>query len=160
MINYKGYKIAVISQDKRVKGFIYENDEKTFLESTGIMFHKSSVVRAAKRIIDKRIFLYGNAGIAKIYLVSKDSFEQDTARPSHYGGDANPHEPRKIIKYYDLNFNLGNSLKYLLRCKRKGQFISDLIKAKQYIDFEIEEYNQSLKENSETQPAENQKKNK
>lgn len=34
---------------------------------------------------------------------------------NHYGGVDNPHEPIKIIEYYDLNFNMGNVVKYILR---------------------------------------------
>lgn len=35
-------------------------------------------------------------------------------RPEHYGGDSNPFEAIKIIDHYNLNFNLGNVIKYIL----------------------------------------------
>jgi hypothetical protein len=58
-------------------------------------------------------------------------------RPDHYGGDENPFEAIKIIEYYDLNFSLGNVIKYVLRCGQKDDELQELRKARQYIDFEI-----------------------
>ena len=38
----------------------------------------------------------------------------------------------------ELNFCLGNVVKYVLRAGKKGDRIEDLRKARRYIDFEIE----------------------
>lgn len=38
-------------------------------------------------------------------------------------------------------FDLGNALKYLLRCNKKGKFLEDITKAKVYIDLVYERYN-------------------
>jgi hypothetical protein len=59
-------------------------------------------------------------------------------RPDHYGGEENPFEPIKIIEHYDLNFNLGNVIKYVLREAFKGTPLSDLRKAYTYLGFEIQ----------------------
>lgn len=37
-----------------------------------------------------------------------------------------------------LNYCIGNILKYAMRCKKKGQLLSDLNKIKVYCDFAIE----------------------
>lgn len=58
-------------------------------------------------------------------------------RPAHYGGEENPFEPIKIIEHYDLNFSLGNAVKYVLRAPFKGTPLADLKKAYTYIGFEI-----------------------
>jgi hypothetical protein len=60
-------------------------------------------------------------------------------RPEHYGGEENPFEPIKIIEHYDLGFNLGNAVKYILRMGlKKGEpQMKDLKKAYTYIGFEI-----------------------
>jgi hypothetical protein len=60
-------------------------------------------------------------------------------RPDHYGGEENPFEPIKVIEHYDLNFNLGNAVKYILRIGKKlGEpSLKDLRKAYTYIGFEI-----------------------
>ena len=60
----------------------------------------------------------------------------------HYGGEDNPHEPIKIIEYYDLSFHLGNVIKYILRAGYKYPTIKgkieDLKKAIGYLGREIE----------------------
>lgn len=59
-------------------------------------------------------------------------------RPKHY---ALSPEPYKVISDWGLNFNLGNVIKYIARAGRKTDNpLEDLLKARQYIDFEIERY--------------------
>ena len=66
-----------------------------------------------------------------------DSFDS-VHRPSHYA-EGRKYEPRKVIHDWQLNFNLGNAVKYISRAGRKGDMVEDLRKAIQYIEFEIEE---------------------
>lgn len=58
---------------------------------------------------------------------------------SEYYGKENPFEPIKVIDYYDLNFCLGNVIKYVLRAgKKPGEDkIKDLKKAYDYLGHEI-----------------------
>lgn len=57
--------------------------------------------------------------------------------PPHYQGSIQPIE---LINAQELNFNLGNVVKYVCRAgKKQGEnTLSDLEKAKDYINFEIE----------------------
>ena len=55
--------------------------------------------------------------------------------PEHYKG--NKYEAIDIIDDYQLGFNLGNAVKYILRAGKKGDTAEDLKKAKWYIDHEI-----------------------
>lgn len=57
--------------------------------------------------------------------------------PQHYGGNENPFEPIKVIEHYELNFMLGNAIKYILRAGKKGNKIEDLEKALFYLKREI-----------------------
>jgi hypothetical protein len=57
--------------------------------------------------------------------------------PKHYGGEDNPMEVIKIINHYDLNFELGNVIKYVLRADKKGNRKQDLQKALWYLQHEI-----------------------
>lgn len=59
--------------------------------------------------------------------------------PTHYGGRDNPYEIVKIIDALGLDFQLGNTLKYIARAGKKdpSKHIEDLLKAKEYIDLEI-----------------------
>lgn len=56
--------------------------------------------------------------------------------PSHY--NHGKYEPVNVIADWDLNFNLGNVIKYVARCDHKGRKLEDLKKARQYLDFEIQ----------------------
>lgn len=57
--------------------------------------------------------------------------------PSHYA-EGRKYEPYKVIKDWDLNFNLGNAVKYISRAGRKDNAVVDLKKAIEYIQFELE----------------------
>lgn len=56
--------------------------------------------------------------------------------PAHYA--FGKHEPVKVIRDWDLNFNLGNVIKYVARAGRKGDKLEDLKKAREYLNYEIE----------------------
>ena len=58
--------------------------------------------------------------------------------PSHYC-EGRKYEPRKVIHDWGLNFNLGSAVKYISRAGRKGSALEDLLKAQQFLEFEIEE---------------------
>lgn len=64
------------------------------------------------------------------------------SKPSHYT-EGRKYEPRKVIHDWGLNFNLGNAVKYISRAGRKVDAVEDLRKAIQYIEFEIEELENS-----------------
>lgn len=57
--------------------------------------------------------------------------------PTHYQGTT---QPIDLINAQNLNFNLGNVVKYVCRAgKKEGEnILSDLEKAKNYINYEIE----------------------
>ena len=64
-------------------------------------------------------------------------------RPDYYNPDS-AYEPRKVIKDWGLDWNLGNALKYIARCGKKANNskLIDLEKAMTYIGFEIEDDNE------------------
>lgn len=55
--------------------------------------------------------------------------------PSHYNKGI---EAIDVIESWDLNFSLGNALKYIVRAPYKSNTIEDLKKARWYVDREIE----------------------
>jgi hypothetical protein len=71
-----------------------------------------------------------------------DEMENKIEHAPHYGGENNPYEAIKIIEYWDLGFNLGNVVKYIIRCGRKHPStkgkIDDLKKAIWYLSREID----------------------
>lgn len=60
----------------------------------------------------------------------------------YYGGKNNTYEAIKVIQAHNLNFCLGNVVKYVLRAgkKDKDTYLQDLEKAIRYLEFEIMHY--------------------
>jgi hypothetical protein len=67
---------------------------------------------------------------------SDSSNIETVSHPRHYicGGI----EAIDVIEAFNLNFRLGNTVKYILRAGRKGDRIEDLKKAMWYLNREIE----------------------
>lgn len=74
--------------------------------------------------------------IDAMFAPSKTNSNVD--HPSHYA-DGRKYEPIDVITDWNLNFNLGNAVKYISRAGRKdpNKLIEDLKKAKFYLDYEI-----------------------
>jgi hypothetical protein len=59
--------------------------------------------------------------------------------PDHYGGESNPYEAIKVIEAWDLNFHLGNVVKYISRAGKKSEnSIEDLKKAEWYLSRHVQ----------------------
>ena len=80
---------------------------------------------------------YFNKLNSDYYTLIPINNDYNTNTPSHYQGTI---QPIDLINAQDLNFNLGNVVKYVCRAgKKQGEnILSDLEKAKDYINFEIE----------------------
>lgn len=104
-----------------------------------------TIIEGIKNEVDRLVELFR----IKPELTSKSSnvssnVSSTLSRPAHYGGENNPFEAIKIIHHYNLNFNLGNIIKYTLRCGKKDEAIKELEKIKQYADFEIQRLNKTI----------------
>jgi hypothetical protein len=95
----------------------------------------------------KVFFVMDGYGIAVIH--SNNTFTwiepplataSEVSHPHYYGGEDNVYEAIKVIQAHDLNFCLGNAIKYVLRAGKKESDtrIKDLQKAIEYLQFEIE----------------------
>ena len=60
--------------------------------------------------------------------------KEQVNHPSHYQQGI---EPIEVIESWDLNFNLGNVIKYTLRAPYKENMVQDIEKAKWYLEREI-----------------------
>lgn len=69
-----------------------------------------------------------------------DTPDQTVDHPDHYKG--NNLEVIDVIESFDLNFRLGNSVKYILRAGKKGSKKTDLEKAIWYLQREMDLENQ------------------
>ena len=72
-----------------------------------------------------------------------EEVNKNVSHPSHYNRGI---EAIDIIESWDLNFSLGNAIKYILRSPYKGREIEDLEKARWYIDREIERLKKEFEE--------------
>lgn len=61
--------------------------------------------------------------------------KESVNHPNHY--NTGKYEVIDVIEDWDLNFNLGNAIKYIARCNHKGNKEEDLKKAIFYINREI-----------------------
>ena len=61
--------------------------------------------------------------------------------PPHYGGAANTYEAIKVIEAWELDFCLGNTVKYISRAGKKdgNSEMQDLEKAKWYLERRIQQ---------------------
>lgn len=75
----------------------------------------------------------------EVLAYAKSEKEDIIKKPNHYCA-GRKYEPKDVIRDWDLNFNLGNTVKYISRNGRKdgNSALQDLKKARQYLDFEIE----------------------
>ena len=81
--------------------------------------------------------------MAKIIRDSKTKVEftetEQVYHPNHYGGKESLYEVIKVIEAWELDFNLGNVVKYVSRAgkKDKNTKLQDLEKAKWYLERSI-----------------------
>ena len=66
--------------------------------------------------------------------------QESVNHPEHYGGMDNPYEAIKVIDAWNLDFCLGNVVKYISRAGKKGNNSAeqDLNKALWYLEHELE----------------------
>lgn len=69
-------------------------------------------------------------------MAKKNSITKATNHPKHY--NTGKFEVIDVIEDWDLDFNLGNAIKYIARSKHKGNYAQDLHKALWYVKRAIE----------------------
>jgi len=69
--------------------------------------------------------------------------DSNVEHPSHY--NMGSIEVIDAIEAWDLNFHLGNTVKYIARAKGKGKYLEDLKKARWYLDREISRQEKKVK---------------
>lgn len=71
--------------------------------------------------------------------VNKQQSNPSIDHPQHYGGEDNTYEAIKVIEAWNLNFHLGNVVKYIRRAGKKGSITEDLKKAQWYLNRAIDQ---------------------
>ena len=89
-----------------------------------------------------------DTAFSEVSILPSEALKEDIiGHPSHYC-EGRKFEPKDVIRDWDLNFNLGNAVKYISRNGRKDDntALQDLKKARQYLDFEIDFLEKAEKE--------------
>jgi hypothetical protein len=69
----------------------------------------------------------------------KTKMKTDEKIPEYYVGKKYGYEARKIVEDYELSYNVGTAVSYLLRANRKHETpIQDIRKAISHLHFELE----------------------
>lgn len=68
--------------------------------------------------------------------------------PDYYIGKTHKYEARKVVEDFELTYNLGSCLKYILRAGKKegNPIIQDIQKAINHLNFELDRLNNEKKE--------------
>jgi hypothetical protein len=69
--------------------------------------------------------------------------KEQVNHPEHYGGELNIYEAIKVIENWQLDFHLGNTIKYISRAGKKEDMLQDLEKAKWYLERKITQLKKS-----------------
>ena len=82
--------------------------------------------------------------------LEEDRMGSTVNHPEHYGGENNPYEAIKVIEAWELDFCLGNVVKYISRAGKKkiANELEDLMKAKWYLERRIQQIEESANANS------------
>ena len=74
-------------------------------------------------------------------LVKEKVVNKMVNHPQHYGGKGNKYEAIKVIEAWDLDFCLGNAVKYISRAGKKdpAKELEDLNKAVWYLNRRIQQ---------------------
>lgn len=134
--------LRVVPPDKDHKNYeivVYQGDKvtpvKKFSGNTATTLYN---ILLGDCDLDTLKMLWNGTNLMESEEASKSTSEFDpVTKPSHYV-EGREYEPRKVIEDWDLNYYLGNALKYISRAGRKKDPVEDLKKARQYLDFEIE----------------------
>tara|TARA_R110002126_G_scaffold9740_4_gene43456 strand:+ start:337 stop:546 length:210 start_codon:yes stop_codon:yes gene_type:complete len=67
---------------------------------------------------------------------------KDNRIPDYYIGSRYKYEARKVVEDFDLSYNIGTAVTYLLRAERKhGSPIECIQKAINHLEFELDKLN-------------------
>lgn len=89
----------------------------------------------APKCAEKAAVHPGPCPIPETSVAHTDMSDDPVVHPSHYTSAVPGIECIDVVQHF--NFNRGNAIKYLWRAGSKGDTVEDLMKARQYIDFEI-----------------------
>ena len=130
---------------RKIRGFKFSADHK--VEYNPLM---DNVIGKIGGVVDRRedyiTVIFDNDTIwdypiplALEFIVEETPEKTQISAPNYYGDKDSPYEVIKVINAWDLDFSLGNVVKYIARAgkKQNNTELSDLLKAKDYLENKI-----------------------
>jgi hypothetical protein len=93
--------------------------------------------------MDKDIEYWGKLEKEITSNAIKENTKEAINHPSHYS-EGRKYEPIDVIVDWNLDFPLGNTVKYISRAGRKIDALEDLKKAAWYLNYEIQQLEAAL----------------
>ena len=94
-----------------------------------------------KKVKSKHNEFYWESG-RNGYIADTSFDTEDNKIPSYYIGKYHKYEARKVVEDFDLTYNIGTAVTYLLRANNKHDTpVKCIEKAKAHIEFELEKLN-------------------
>jgi hypothetical protein len=137
------------SQAQRIRDYFNANPDKSVSDVAKAMGLKYQIVYVAKRNMDRKkaskrgwSTVHISASSTPLPVTMHEPKSDPVNHPAHYrvGGI----ETIDFIEAKQLNYNLGNVVKYVTRADHKGNRLEDLEKARWYLDREIGNLSEKL----------------
>ena len=134
---------VVVKQGNKQESHEVGHESIDWCEHTNTFFwenvtdeYKPSIPPVSRYFSDKEDFMPRNITDSPFAIDASKVVVKERPNVPHYqsGGI----EPIEYINSHNFNFNLGNCVKYVTRAGKKGDAITDLKKAIDYLNFEIE----------------------
>lgn len=114
------------------KGFVFKDFKKEELKCKDCYYFRP-LTNAVGHVCD---FLEKPCFNKEHFKPKKIEIKEMVNHPSHY--NKGKFEVIEVIEDWNLNFNLGNAVKYISRCEHKGNKKQDLEKAVWYLQRELD----------------------
>jgi hypothetical protein len=119
--------------DNNIHGYGKKNKVQDYIDEKIKEFNEASSIytdEERRKYAAKKVFKTHNTAFEKL---------DDMFHPPHYGGDKT-YEVIKVLESWNIDFHLGNAIKYIYRSGKKNAKteIKDLEKAKWYIQRKID----------------------
>ena len=135
----------IVNREKNKKP-VTDRALKTILKKLDLMFENNddlkieaineAVEKNWNNIYDKRVKDFSRFENKETKLMFEIEEKEMVNHPSHY--NMGKYEAIDVIEDWNLNFNLGNAVKYISRAGHKDDIVQDLKKSLWYIEREIQ----------------------
>ena len=111
------------------------SQRKELDERLNKLIENSMTIEDIEKRVNEGIYQYEGRSAELLVNEFTETAKEMINHPSHY--NQGKYEAIDVIEDWQLNFNLGNTVKYISRAGHKDDIVQDLKKALWYLDREI-----------------------